>query len=166
MSDALFRCPHCGQMFVGSKEDVGAEAECPSCGSAFELKPSGEAFEKRPNGFMCYIGALRKYFVFKGRMRRREFWWAFLFWWITTFVAGIVDFMVWGKANSWCGIIVSLGTLTPLVAMQARRLHDTNKRGWWMPLILLCPINIAYFVWLAIDGDKGRNRFGPDPKGR
>lgn len=166
MSDALFKCPYCGQVFNGLKEDSGAETECPSCGKVFTLEALYGVPKKLPNAFMCYIGIFKKYFGFKGRMRRREFWWAFLFWWITTFVAGIVDFMVWGEANSWCGIIVSLGTLTPLVAMKIRRLHDTNKRGWWVPLILLCPINIAYFVWLATDGDKGGNRFGPDPKGR
>jgi uncharacterized membrane protein YhaH (DUF805 family) len=98
-------------------------------------------------------------------MRRREFWWAFFFWWVVYILSLVVDFMIWGSPN-WCFVIVSLGTLIPLAAAQVRRLHDTNKSGWWIPLILLCPINIAYFVWLATDGDKGLNRFGSDPKGR
>ena len=165
MSDAIFKCPHCGQMFNGSIEDVGAEAECPSCGNAFVLEILRDASIKRPNVFMCYLGMLGKYFGFKGRMRRWEFWWAFLFWGVIYFVSAILDIILWG-APSWCTAIVSLGTLIPLVAAQVRRLHDTNKSGWWLPLILLCPINIAYFVWLATDGDKGNNRFGPDPKGR
>ena len=165
MSEEIFKCPHCGQMFNGSKEDVGAETECPSCGNNFRLEELGAEFSNRPNAFMCYLGIFKNYFGFKGRMRRREFWWAFLFWWVVYLASLIMDFMIWGSPN-WCAVVTSLGTLIPLVAAQVRRLHDTNKSGWWMPLILLCPINIAYFVWLASDGDKGRNRFGEDPKGR
>ena len=165
MSDAVFKCPYCGQMFDGSKDDVGKQTECPSCGNYFVLEESGHACRKRPNPLVCYFKMFRNYFGFKGRMRRREFWWAYLFWWVSYLAAAVVDFMVWGSLN-WCMAIVGLGTLIPLVASQVRRLHDTNKSGWWMPLILLCPINIAYFVWLATDGDKGRNRFGEDPKGR
>lgn len=165
MTDVLFKCPHCGQVFNGSREDVGAETECPSCGNAFVLEPLRGVPVEHSNAFMCYIGMLKKYFAFKGRMGRREFWWAFLFWWVVYFVSLIVDIMIWDSPN-WCAVIVSLGTLIPLAAAQVRRLHDTNKSGWWVPLILLCPINIAYFVWLATDGDRGPNRFGPDPKGR
>lgn len=165
MSEAIFKCPHCGQMFNGSKDDIGAEAECPSCGNTFVLEELRRFHGKRPNGFMCYLGIFKRYFGFMGRMSRREFWWAFFFWWAVYFLSLVVDFMIWSSPN-WCFAIVSLGTLIPLVAAQVRRLHDTNKSGWWMPLILLCPINIAYFVWLATDGDKGPNRFGSDPKGR
>lgn len=165
MSDALFRCPHCGEMFYGSKEDVGAEAECPSCGNVFVLEESGTTRGKRRNPLMCYLGIFRNYFGFKGRMRRREFWWAFLFWWVVYLISVFADILAWGELG-WCTAIVGYGSLIPFAAAHARRLHDTNKRGWWMPLILLAPINIAYFVWLATDGDIGENRFGPDPKGR
>ena len=134
MNDAVYRCPHCGQMFNGSNEDVGMVAECPSCGNAFALKTLNDVLGKRPNGFMCYLGILRNYFVFTGRLRRREFWWAFIFWWVSYLVSLIVDFVIWGSPK-WCTVIVSLGTLIPLVAAQVRRLHDTNKSGWWLPLI-------------------------------
>ena len=165
MSETAFKCPHCGQMFNGSKDDIGAEAECPSCRNSFVLEELRDTYGKHPNGFMCYLGIFKRYFGFKGRMRRREFWWAFFFWWVVYILSLVVDFVIWGSPN-WCFAIVSLGTLIPLAAAQVRRLHDTNKSGWWIPLILLCPINIAYFVWLATDGDKGQNRFGQDPKGR
>ena len=165
MSEMKFRCPHCGQRLCGEAEDVGADAECPACGKVFRLEVAMDGGVKRPNVFMCYIGIFRRYFDFQSRMGRREFWWAFLFeaaLWILSFV---VDFMIWNEPN-WCSSSFSLGTFIPLMAAQVRRLHDTNKRGWWLPLILLCPINIAYFVWLASDGDRGPNRFGADPKGR
>ena len=165
MSDVVFKCPHCGQMFNGSREDIGAEAECSSCGNAFILEAFGGVLVKHPNPFMCFLGVYINYFGFKGRMRRREFWWAFLFLWVSYILSFAVDLMIWGAPN-WCFRVFSLVSIIPLVAAQVRRLHDTNKSGWWVPLILLCPINIAYFVWLATDGDKGQNRFGPDPKGR
>lgn len=167
MSEAIFKCPHCGQMFNGSKDDVGAEAECPSCGKAFTLERLSEEDGGHPNAFICYLGIFRNYFGFKGRMQRREFWWAFFFEWMACLVSLLVDFMIWGWGElNWCTGIIVLGTFIPFEAAQVRRLHDTNKSGWWLPLILLCPINIAYFVWLATDGDKGQNRFGQDPKGR
>lgn len=165
MNEVLFKCPCCGQKLGGTKDDVGAEVECPTCGKSFVLEESDVAREKRPNGFMCYLGMLRNYFGFRGRMRRREFWWAFLFWWIVYLLSAITDLVIWGDL-SWCVAVVALGTFIPLEAAQVRRLHDTNKSGWWVPLILLPPLNIAYFVWLATDGDRGRNRFGFDPKGR
>lgn len=79
MSDALFKCPYCGQVFNGLKEDSGAETECPSCGKVFTLEALDGTPKNLPNAFMCYIGIFKKYFGFKGRMRRREFWWAFFF---------------------------------------------------------------------------------------
>lgn len=163
--EAVFKCPHCGQACNGSREDIGAEAECPSCGNAFILKAVGGAFEKRPSGIMCFFGIFRRYFGFKGRMPRRDFWWAFLFWLISYFVSAVVDMMIWESPDR-CAALFLLGTMTPLVAAQVRRLHDTGKSGWWVLLIFLCPINIAYFVWLATAGDKGQNRFGVDPKER
>ena len=163
MSESVFRCPHCGQLFIGSKEDVGAEAECSSCGNAFMLEAMTDGQAKHSSGFMCYLGMYRKFFWFRGRMRRRDFWWAFFFWWVVYFVTLIADYIIWDSPN-WCAAIFLLVSLIPLAAAQVRRLHDTNKSGWWMPLILLCPINIVYFVWLATAGDKDQNRFGPPAK--
>ena len=165
MSEVVFRCPYCEQKLSGTKNDVGAEVECPTCGKSFVLEEADVAREKRPNGFMCYWGMLRNYFGFRGRMRRREFWWAFLFWWIVYLLSVIADLAIWG-CMSWCAGVVSLGTFIPLAAAQVRRLHDTDKSGWWMPLILLPPLNLAYFVWLVTDGDRGQNRFGFNPKER
>lgn len=165
MSEVVFRCPYCGQKLSGAKNDVGAEVECPTCGKSFVLEEKDVVREKLPNGFKCYWGMLRNYFGFRGRMRRREFWWAFLFWWIVYLLSVIADLAIWG-CMSWCAGVVSLGTFIPLAAAQVRRLHDTDKSGWWMPLILLPPLNLAYFVWLVTDGDRGQNRFGFDPKER
>ena len=163
MSEVVFKCPYCEQKLCGAEDDVGSEVECPTCGKNFVLEGPDAVRRKRPNGFMCYLGMLRNYFGFKGRMGRWEFWWAFLFWWIVIFVSAFVDGIIWNEPN-WCTGVALLGNFIPLEAAQVRRLHDTNKSGWWVPLILLPPINIAYFVWLATEGDRGENRFGYDTK--
>jgi uncharacterized membrane protein YhaH (DUF805 family) len=61
--------------------------------------------------------------------------------------------------------IFALGSFIPSLAVMVRRLHDTNRRGWWA-LIIFVPILgvIALLVLLCLDGTKGPNRFGPDPK--
>ena len=100
----------------------------------------------------------KRYVGFRGRSCRREFWWAFLLNTIVSFVLAIVDEAVFG--------IYFLVALLPLMAIQVRRLHDTSKSGWWVFLLPMPILNIAYLVWLATDGDKGKNRFGDDPKWR
>lgn len=62
-------------------------------------------------------------------------------------------------------LVYSLGVLIPSLAVGVRRLHDINKSGWWF-LIPLIPI--VGSIWLIVlfckEGDKGDNKYGPDPK--
>jgi len=54
--------------------------------------------------------------------------------------------------------LLYLGVLVPSIAVAIRRMHDQDKSGWW---ILFPIVNI---VFLFLEGTKGPNRFGPDPK--
>ena len=169
MSTMRFKCPHCGQVLEGSSEDAGAEAECPSCGKAFILESIGVAPGARPNGLMCYFGIFRQYVKFSGRASRREFWYAFLFNFLAYTLAGLIDGLLFDEDDNYQHLffgLCSLATLLPMIALQFRRLHDTNKSGWWWLLLPLPVLNLVYLVWLTDDGDRGVNRFGPDPKGR
>jgi uncharacterized membrane protein YhaH (DUF805 family) len=58
-----------------------------------------------------------------------------------------------------------LGILVPSIAVQVRRFHDQDKSGWWV-LIGLIPIlgGLAVLVFMFLEGTRGTNRFGPDPK--
>jgi uncharacterized membrane protein YhaH (DUF805 family) len=60
--------------------------------------------------------------------------------------------------------IVLLGLLLPSLAVGVRRLHDTNRSGWWL-LISLVPIlgGIVCFVFMVLPGTRGPNKYGPDP---
>ena len=64
----------------------------------------------------------RKYATFSGRAGRREYWWFFLFYAIVNLVISFIPFV---------GFIVWLALLLPSLAVTARRLHDTDRSGWW-----------------------------------
>ncbi len=98
---------------------------------------------------------LKKYFDFSGRARRMEFW-MFYVGVVGAYVIGsVVDGLI-GKPI--VSSIVGLGTIIPLIACEIRRMHDQDRSGWW----ILVPI--ANLIFLFIEGTKGDNRFGPDPK--
>ena len=165
-----FQCPFCGKISEGPARYIGTEDNCPFCGKRFRLVAMADVPTSAPNCLMCYLGMFRQYFGFRGRARRREFWWAFLFNTIVGFVIAYLDGLVFSGYDSheYRGSLFGiywLASFLPLLAIQARRLHDTNKSGWWVFLSLVPVLNIAYLVWLATDGDKGDNRFGKDPKG-
>ena len=58
----------------------------------------------------------------------------------------------------------AIATVFPAFAAVARRLHDTDKSGWWVFLAVMPVLNLALFAWLVQKGDSGPNRFGADPK--
>lgn len=163
MRGVLFKCPHCGQAFEGSLGDAGMECECPTCGKVFLLEALGDAPQRPPNAFQCYFGIFKKYFRFSGRARRREWWWSFLL-----EIIGLVLALFMGGYFDLDAIPLLFGlvSITPMWAAQVRRLHDTNKSGWWIFLQFVPVLQVVYYVWLASDGNVGTNGFGPDPKGR
>jgi len=62
-------------------------------------------------------------------------------------------------------IVFVLATIIPGLAVAARRLHDTNRSGWWMFIALIPLIGpIVLIVFLATDGTPGSNTYGPSPK--
>lgn len=61
--------------------------------------------------------------------------------------------------------LLTLGLLVPSIAVGVRRLHDTDRSGWWL-LIALVPLigGIIRLVFMVLDGTPGNNRYGPNPK--
>lgn len=104
-----------------------------------------------------------RYALFEGRAGRAEYWWFFL----ANFLIGLVIQVLAGVSDALVilSVIYSLALLIPGLAVAVRRLHDTNKSGWWI-LISLVPLVgiIVLIVFLATDGDPGANQYGnPDP---
>jgi uncharacterized membrane protein YhaH (DUF805 family) len=62
-------------------------------------------------------------------------------------------------------VIYILATTIPNLAKLIRRLHDTNHSGRWFFIGLVPLIGpLILFSFTVKDGDRGENRFGPDPK--
>jgi uncharacterized membrane protein YhaH (DUF805 family) len=145
-----------------------------------------------------YLLALKKYATFSGRSRRQEYWMFFLFNLIFSIILAILDEVLGLKLTSSginnsgiLGSIYSLVLFLPGLAVAVRRLHDTDRSGWYLllpiaPYVLIIlgiilkggglvltiigglsvlVLAILLIVWLATEGTSGENQYGPDPKG-
>ena len=111
-----------------------------------------------------YFEVLKKYAVFDGRAHRTEFWLFFLFSFIISFFLGVIVGLV---GSLWfITTLYALAVLIPGLAVSVRRLHDTNRSGWWI-LTGLVPILgwIALLIFYVEDSRPGANQYGPNPKG-
>jgi len=116
-----------------------------------------------------YLEALKKYAVFSGRSRRKEYWYFFLFNSIFYLILLIIDTLT-GTYNQENGMgllttIYFIAVLLPSLGLSVRRLHDTNRRGWWILLSLIPIIGaIVLLIFMVQDSTPGENRFGSNPK--
>jgi len=104
---------------------------------------------------MTFADAIRacfsKYAAFNGRATRSEYWWWFLF----TFFASLATEII----SETLSALFSLGVLLPSLAVGARRLHDTDRSGWFLLLWFIPIIGwIILMVW-AVQESKEPNRF-------
>ncbi len=131
---------------------------------------------------------LRKYADFKSRSRRKEFWSFILLIIVVSIAAGMIDVML-GLSTMIGGIygpvtfLAALVFVIPQFSAGIRRLHDTNRSGWWMLLgfipvlgslammmtgsssfALLSLVGLVLIYFLLLDGTRGPNKYGPDPK--
>lgn len=112
--------------------------------------------------------AISKYAVFSGRARRKEYWGFILLTMIIYVLALILDVALESVNEDISGlfiVIAYLGLFIPGLAALVRRLHDTNRSGWWT-LIMFVPIvgGIVLLVFTVTEGNAFENRFGPNPK--
>jgi len=126
-----------------------------------------------------YLEVLKKYAVFSGRARRKEYWMFTLFSSIITCVLVFVEGLT--GSPGVVTFLYNLAVLIPGIAVSVRRLHDTNRSGWWF-LISLIPLigNIVVFLWVLIalillssivllvfmvqDSQPNENQYGSNPK--
>ncbi|WP_306602566.1 DUF805 domain-containing protein [Azonexus sp.] len=92
-----------------------------------------------------------KYATFDGRATRSEYWWFALF----TFLASVILGMISETASG----VFSLAVLLPSLAVGARRLHDTDRSGWFLLLWLLPIIGWIVLLFFATQESKEPNRF-------
>jgi uncharacterized membrane protein YhaH (DUF805 family) len=105
---------------------------------------------------------LKKYAVFDGRARRKEYWIFFLFNIVIAIVLNFVEAIVGGPGI--LGMLYALAVLLPGVGVSIRRLHDTGRSGWWLLICLIPPIGLVIIYFMALEGEPGSNMYGPNPK--
>lgn len=109
-----------------------------------------------------FVEVLKKYAVFSGRARRKEYWMFTLFYAIFEIVLMAVGYAI--DFPALVAIFV-VALLLPSLAVTVRRLHDTGRTGWWI-LIGIVPLVgfIVMLVFLCSDSQPGENKYGPSPK--
>ena len=160
---------------------------------------------------------LKRYAEFSGRSRRTEYWMFVLFqillgvaFWVLLAIVGGGALMSAGDPSAMAAAggavmiifalysLVSLALVIPGIAVGVRRLHDTDRTGWWIlaPLagyvlmfigaamaasspdnpgvggiiamvgmVAVIGLGLTLFVFLLLEGTRGPNKYGPDPKG-
>jgi len=104
-----------------------------------------------------------KYATFSGRASRSEFWWFFL----GTFIVNVV-INILGRVSTTIGVVLSivffLATIVPILAVAARRLHDSGKSAWFLLLYLIPFIGwIVLLIFYLLPSDPKANAHGAPP---
>jgi uncharacterized membrane protein YhaH (DUF805 family) len=111
-----------------------------------------------------YLKVIKEnYANFEGRARRSEYW----YYTLMNIIIAIVLFTLSVAAYQLIFLywLYALAVFIPGLAVTVRRLHDTNKSGWFF-LVVFIPLigGIWLIVLLATEGDSGPNNYGQDPK--
>ena len=110
-----------------------------------------------------YLEALKKYFVFEGRARRREYWMFILFNFIFLILAALIN----SELRSFYIIfgIYLFAMIIPTVSVTVRRLHDIGRSGIWIFIRLVPKIGSIWLLkLLCIEGETGLNEYGEEHK--
>ena len=111
-----------------------------------------------------YLNVLKNYFGFGGRARRKEYWMFILISVIISAILNVIQSVI-GMEIPALSLIYSLAVLLPSIAVGVRRLHDTERSGHRMWLMLIPVIvSIILLVFFCQNGTSGSNRYGNDPK--
>ena len=109
---------------------------------------------------------LKKYFNFRDRASRSEYWYFQLIFTLVSIPLFIYEDSFNDKELIYSGIsaIVVLLLFIPAISVSVRRLHDIDKSGWF---VLISAIPFIGWIILAImligKGTSGKNRFGEYP---
>ncbi|WP_122412889.1 DUF805 domain-containing protein [Pseudomonas viridiflava] len=130
---------------------------CPHCNASRDIIwTPGAVSSNAPESTFWYFEVLRKYAVFEGRARRQEFWMFFLINLLISIVLGFLDGLL--GTDQLISALYSIAVFLPGLAVGVRRLHDTDRSGWWM-LVPIVPL-----IFSCQEGHRDGNRFGPSPK--
>lgn len=160
-------CANCGSAISSatsnsnqSLSSASTTSESPKVETSTQVSPAVESSSSQyvpntyePIGFGdAFIYMFKHYADFKGRARRQEYWFIYL-WYVLGCLIPILNYF-------WI-----LATVVPMLAASVRRLQDTGRR-WTYIFFTLIPIvgAILFIVWCAEDSQRGSNEYGPNPK--
>ena len=107
----------------------------------------------------------KKYGSINGRATRSEYWYWALFVFLVSIFTLVIDVNLLGSSiNDEFTPLNSIWTLAvfiPGITVTVRRLHDVNRSGWWILIILTVIGIIPYIYWLVKGSDATENSFGP-----
>lgn len=108
-----------------------------------------------------FIDVIKKQYInFEGRATRQQYWMYVLFYFILSVVINIIGAILGDTVQGILSTLLSLALLLPTLGIGARRLHDTDRSGWWQ-LIALVPFigSLVLLVFWCLPGTEGENRF-------
>ena len=136
------------------------------------------------NFTQAVASGFRRYFDFRTRSSRSEYWWWTLFSLLAPLAGTALDALLFGE-SAVLETISSLALLIPGIALGMRRAHDMNQPGWWFLVVFaiwIASLLLYYFrfesgvlillvlaemlliiFWFVRPGTRGPNRYGPDP---
>ena len=157
----MIYCPQC--------ETEAQGAFCPRCGAALD-----PAVPDIPGFGDAVKTCLKKSFTYRGRASRSEYWY-FCLAHATAVIILLILLVSFDDLHSRKGTVAvaaALGafyliTFAPFLAVTVRRLHDTNRTGWWYLLVFVPVIGwIILLIWWAGASSPGTNMYGPQPRSR
>lgn len=99
-----------------------------------------------------FLQPYKKYATFSGRASRAEYWFFYMYFVLATLLTSIVDVVV--KLTGGPGELITglfcLVSILPLFAVTVRRLHDTDRSGWWLPGVILGSLGALVMVAMAV----------------
>jgi uncharacterized membrane protein YhaH (DUF805 family) len=143
----LITCPDC------QTEISDAASSCIKCGRPMKSEAIvSEVFIPPPslNIFEATATCFRKYADFSGRASRSEFWYFYLFSIIAGTLIAVLSILLASMTFFVIAMLIAfLVTILPDIAVTTRRLHDTNKAGWWQ-LLQFVPFGFVILFVMCI----------------
>ena len=116
-----------------------------------------------------YLMAWKQYFTLSGRSRRKEYFYFILGNVLIGIVLGILDTMT-GTYDSEAGMgilggIYAIAAFIPSITLTVRRLHDTDRAGWWLFIAIIPIVGFLVLLYFMLtDSDEDENQYGLSPK--
>ena len=108
-----------------------------------------------------FLVALKKYAVSSGRARRKEYWYFALFYVAICVLLGIVS---GDRRDDTVAGVLALAMCLPSLAVTVRRLHDTDRSGWWILIGFIPAIGgLVLLVFALLPSNPGHNQYGSNP---